>query len=71
MRKVNAEVDKFHLTSHCGRSELLSTVKKLKGTPKVIIMHGAEENCQSLAYEIETNIGLDASAPNTGDTITI
>ncbi len=71
MRKVEAEIDHFHLTSHCGRSDLLSTVKRLKGNPKVIIMHGAEENCQSLAYEIETNIGLEATAPNTGDTITI
>jgi predicted metal-dependent RNase len=46
-------------------------VKRLKGNPKVIIMHGAEENCQSLAQDVETNIGLEATAPNTGDIITI
>ena len=71
MRTVSAEIDHFHLTSHCGKSELISTVKNLKGNPKVIIMHGDEENCQSLAHEIESDIGLEALAPNTGDMIIV
>lgn len=66
-REVKADVDHFDFTSHCGRTQLLETVKKVAGNAKVFLMHGAEENCQQLAETIRDDIGLEAVAPKTGD----
>ncbi len=65
--KVNAEVDTFDFTSHCGRKQLLNTAKLVGEDAKIFIMHGAEENCQRLAEEIKNELGLNAISPSTGE----
>ncbi|MFH0897136.1 MAG: MBL fold metallo-hydrolase [Candidatus Bathyarchaeota archaeon] len=66
MREVKADVAQFDFSSHCGRSQLLDTVKKIGGDAKIFIMHGAEGNCQHLAEDIRLEVGVEAIVPKAG-----
>jgi putative mRNA 3-end processing factor len=67
MMKVKAEVEKFDFTSHCGRKQLIETARLVDGGAKIFLVHGAEDNCQRLANEINNELGLNAIAPKVGD----
>lgn len=71
IRKVKAKVEKFDFSSHCGAKELKDTIKSMEGNPKVYVIHGANNNCVNFAKWIKSEVGLEASAPETGDIITI
>ncbi len=71
MQKVKAKVGFFDFSSHAGAKELKETVKGLKGKPTVYVVHGAEGNCPKFAKWIKEEVGLEAKAPNPGDTFTI
>jgi len=71
IRKVKARVEFFDFSSHCGAKELKETVKGIKGKPTVYTIHGAEGNCQKFAKWIKKEVGLEALAPNPGDTFVI
>ncbi|MDQ1279819.1 MAG: putative mRNA 3-end processing factor [Thermoproteota archaeon] len=68
MKEVKAEVEQFDFTSHCGKTQLIETVRKIGTDVRVFVMHGAEGNCQRLAKDIEAEFGLEVAAPRTGDT---
>jgi len=65
---VNAKVDKFDLSSHSGRSQLLQMFKSLKGSPKIILVHGEQESCEALALELNS-MGFNAKCAKTGEVI--
>ncbi|HDM88736.1 MAG TPA: MBL fold metallo-hydrolase, partial [Candidatus Bathyarchaeota archaeon] len=69
--KVKAKVGFFDFSSHSGARELKETVKNLKGEPKVFVVHGAEGNCPRFAKWIKEEVGLEAKAPNTGESFII
>ncbi|MEM2341798.1 MAG: MBL fold metallo-hydrolase [Candidatus Bathyarchaeia archaeon] len=71
MRKIKAKIGFFDFSSHCGAKELKETIKMLKGEPIVFTIHGANGNCQRLARWIKEEAGLEAKAPNPGETFTI
>lgn len=71
MRKVKALVQHFDFSSHCGASELKESVKRIKGKPKIYVVHGAEGNCEYLAKWIREEMGLEATAPRTGETFKV
>jgi len=71
MRRIKAQVERFDFSSHAGASQLQETVQKLEGNPKVYVIHGAEGNCERFAKWIKEETGLDAVAPQSGDTFTI
>jgi len=71
MRKVKARVQHFDFSSHCGATELKEAIKKLGGKPKIYVVHGAEGNCEYLAKWTRDELGLEATAPRTGDTFKI
>jgi len=71
MRKVKAKVGFFDFSSHAGAKELKETVKKFKGNPTVYVVHGAEGNCPLLANWIKKETGLQAYAPNPGESFII
>lgn len=71
MRKIKAKIGFFDFSSHCGAKELKETIKMLKGEPIVFTIHGANGNCQKLAKWIKEEVGLEAKAPNPGETFTI
>jgi len=71
VRKVKARYEHFDFSSHCGASQLKESLRKLGGKPKVFVVHGEEENCKNLAKWAETELGLEAVAPKTGDTFEV
>ncbi len=71
MRKVEASVEKFDFSSHCGKSELQQVLSKVNGRAKAFVVHGAEGNCSNLAEWASKEVGLDAQAPKTGQTIEV
>jgi len=71
MKKVNASVEKFDFSSHCGKNELREALSKIDGKAKVLVVHGAEGNCSRLASWASKEVGLDAEAPRTGQTVEI
>jgi len=71
VRKVKARVEFFDFSSHSGAKELKETVKKLKGNPKVYVVHGAEGNCPFFAKWIRDETGLEAKAPKAGEKVQV
>ncbi len=71
MRKIKARVQHFDFSSHCGASELKESIKRLGGNPKVYVVHGAERNCEYFAKWAKDEMGLEATAPKTGDTFKV
>jgi len=71
VRKIKAKVGYFDFSSHCGARELKETVRSLKDNPVVYPIHGAEGNCPKFAKWIKEETGLEAKAPNPGDTFKI
>jgi len=71
MRKVKAKVGFFDFSSHSGAKELKETVKSLKGEPKVYVVHGAEGNCPKFAKWIKDEVGLEAEAPQPGESFIV
>ena len=71
VRKVKARVEHFDFSSHCGASQLKEALRKLGGKPKLFVVHGAEDNCELLANWAESELGLEAVAPRTGDTFEV
>jgi len=71
MRKIKARVEHFDFSSHCGASELKEALKMLGGKPKVYVVHGAEGNCELLAKWARNELGLEATAPRSGETFKV
>src|SRR3989454_802391 len=70
-RPVDARVERFDFSSHGGRRELEQTLSDLDKKTRVFIVHGAEGNCKKLADWASMELGLNASAPKTGDVVEI
>jgi putative mRNA 3-end processing factor len=71
VRKVKARYEHFDFSSHCGASQLREALRKLRGKPKVFVVHGEEENCELLANWAKSELGLEAVAPKTGETFEV
>ena len=68
---VRAEVKQFEFSGHADRNELFEMIKRIKGNPRVLTVHGDVESCNTFATEIHERFGLDAYAPEVNETITI
>lgn len=68
---VTAEVKQFEFSGHADRNELFDMIKKIKGNPKVLTVHGDAESCDKFAQEIHEKFGLEAYAPAVDETITV
>ncbi len=66
-KAVEAEVERFDFTSHCGRRELETLLRGVQGNPAVYTVHGSPENCREMAEWVAREIGLKALAPSAGD----
>ena len=69
--KVLAEVKQFEFSGHSDRNELFELVKRIKGNPKVLTVHGDSESCDRFAQEIHERFGLEAYAPSVNQTVTV
>lgn len=70
-KKAEAQLRQFEFSGHSDRSALFDLIKGIKGNPKVLTIHGDGQSCIKFAEEIHERFGLDAHAPQIGDTITI
>ena len=69
--KCEAEVRQFEFSGHADRDSLFELMKKIKGNPKVLTVHGDTDSCTKFADEIREKFGFDAYAPDAGQTITV
>ena len=69
--KISAEVKQFEFSGHADRNELFEMIKKIRGNPKVLTVHGDTESCSKFAQEIHEKFGFDASSPEVNQTITV
>lgn len=67
VRKIKAKVQHFDFSSHSGATHLKNVLQGLGGKPKVFVVHGEEANCEMLAKWANSELGLEAVAPKTGD----
>jgi len=68
---VTAEVKQFEFSGHADRNGLFDMMKKIKGNPKVLTVHGDSESCDLFAQEIHEKFGFEAHAPAVDETITV
>ncbi len=68
---VAAEVKQFEFSGHADRNELFEVIKKIKGNPKVLTVHGDTESCEKFAQEIHEKFGFEAHAPDVNEVISI
>lgn len=68
---VTAEVKQFEFSGHADRNELFDMIKRIKGNPKVLTVHGDSESCDLFAQEIHEKFGLEAFSPAVNETITV
>ena len=68
---VVAQVKQFQFSGHADRDSLFEMIKKIKGDPKVLTVHGDNQSCTRFAEEIHEKFGFDAHAPAIGETISI
>ncbi|MGI0015328.1 MAG: MBL fold metallo-hydrolase RNA specificity domain-containing protein, partial [Nitrososphaera sp.] len=71
MRKCYADVKRFEFSGHNSRSELFEILDRIKGSPKVLAVHGDDQSCIKFAEEIREKYGFDARAPDQGETIEV
>ncbi len=70
-RTAAAQVKKFEFSGHSGRTDLFEMVRRIKGSPKVVTVHGDPESCETFAREIHEKFGLDAHAAVANETIEV
>ena len=70
-RKCLADVKRFEFSGHNSRSELFEILENVKGSPKVLTVHGDGPSCTKFAEEIKIKYGFESKAPDAGDLIEI
>jgi putative mRNA 3-end processing factor len=70
--KVAADIQRFDFSSHLGKTDLFNLFKdRIKGSPKVIVVHGERENSEEFAHRLREELGLEAFSPEAGETFEI
>jgi len=69
--KTEADVKQFEFSGHADRKDLFEVVKKIKGNPKILTIHGDRDSCTKFADEIHEKFGFNAYAPKAGEVITV
>jgi putative mRNA 3-end processing factor len=69
--EVKANAQHFDFSSHCGKSQLETFLRGIKGKPNVYVIHGEPENCESLAEWARDELDLNAVAPKQDEEFTV
>lgn len=69
--KTEADIKQFEFSGHADRKDLFEVVKKIKGNPKILTVHGDRDSCTKFAVEIHERFGFDAYAPKAGEVISV
>jgi len=65
-KRAACRIEQYKFSAHAGRSELHAYLKRIEGAAKVFAVHGEDESCQALSTWAETELGLEATAPQSG-----
>ena len=68
---VQAQVRQFQFSGHSDRRDLFEMVGGMKGSPKVLTVHGDQDSCNLFAEQIHDEFGLDAQAAQPGQTVQV
>ena len=68
---VKAEVKQFQFSGHADRDSLFEMIRNLKGSPKIMTVHGDNESCTRFAEEIHERFGFEAHAAKLDEKITL
>lgn len=69
--KAESEVRQFEFSGHADRRSLFEMMRKIKGNPKVLTIHGDNESCSKFAEEIHAEFGFEAHAPALGEVVSV
>lgn len=67
--KTEADVKQFEFSGHADRKDLFEVVRKIKGNPKILTVHGDRDSCTKFSMEIHEKFGFEAYAPKAGEVI--
>jgi putative mRNA 3-end processing factor len=67
--KVKAKVNSFNFSCHVDRSDVLNFLKRVRGSPRILTMHGQAAACENLAETLRNRFDYDAQAATCGETI--
>lgn len=67
---VQARVRQFEFSGHGDRNSLFDVIKKIKGNPTVLAIHGDIKSCTMFSQEIKEKFGFRSYAPKIGETFT-
>jgi putative mRNA 3-end processing factor len=71
IKRCLADVRRLEFSGHNSRSELFEILDHIKGTPKVLTVHGDGPACTKFAEEIKEKYGYYARAPDPGEVLEI
>ncbi len=66
---VTAAVRQFQFSGHSDRRDLFDMVRGIRGSPKVLTVHGDQDSCTMFAEQIRQEFGLEAEAAQAGQTV--
>ncbi|HSB56526.1 MAG TPA: MBL fold metallo-hydrolase RNA specificity domain-containing protein [Nitrosopumilaceae archaeon] len=69
--KTEADVKQFEFSGHADRKDLFEVVRKIKGNPKILTVHGDRDSCTKFSMEIHEKFGFEAYAPKAGEVISV
>lgn len=69
--KVAATVRQFQFSGHSDRRDLFDMIRGIRGSPRVLTVHGDSDSCILFAEQIHQEFGLEASAATVGQTISL
>ncbi|MEM0348844.1 MAG: MBL fold metallo-hydrolase [Candidatus Caldarchaeum sp.] len=70
-KPANCIVKQFRFSGHAGRSQLHDYLKKIETNAKVFTVHGEPEMCKTLSTWAQQELGLEATAPQINETVTL
>lgn len=68
---VSAAVRQFQFSGHSDSADLFDMISRIQGNPRVLTVHGDSESCDLFAQQIHDKFGLEASAADIGQTISV
>ena len=71
IKRCLADVRRLEFSGHNSRSELFEILDHIKGTPKVLTVHGDGSACTKFAEEIKEKYGYYARAPDPGEVLEV
>ncbi|MEM2237844.1 MAG: MBL fold metallo-hydrolase [Candidatus Caldarchaeum sp.] len=70
-KPANCKVKQFRFSGHAGRSQLHEYLRKIESNAKIFTVHGEREQCRLLSEWAKSELGVEATAPEKGQSFKI